>query len=137
MDASQPDLIGRVLGDLLTDPDGHGTHVAGIIAGNGAESSTLTNAPPGSVAVADFRGKAPGADLFSLDFNNVSDQYLQETAAQTNALISNNSWNYVSDNTYDLAAASYDAAVRDALPEASGVAAGGLCVCGGQQRQRR
>ncbi len=38
----------------------------------------------------------------------------------TNALISNNSWTYVGDNSYDLAAASYDAAVRDALPLVTG-----------------
>jgi len=34
-------------------------------------------------------------------------------------LISNNSWNY-GDSSYNLAAASYDAAVRDALPEVTG-----------------
>ena len=38
---------------------------------------------------------------------------------QDKAVISNNSWNY-GDNAYDLAAASYDAAVRDALPEVTG-----------------
>ena len=45
---------------------------------------------------------------------------MQEAPALTNALISNNSWNYDGDNAYDLAAASYDAAVRDALPEVTG-----------------
>ena len=51
-----------------------------------------------------------------------SDAYLQQTAAQTNAFISNNSWNYVGPDseTYDLHAASYDAAVRDALPNVTG-----------------
>ena len=49
-----------------------------------------------------------------------TDQYLQEAPALTNALISNNSWNYGGDNAYDLAAASYDAATRDALPEVTG-----------------
>ena len=49
-----------------------------------------------------------------------SDQQLQEAAALTNALISNNSWNYGGDNAYDLAAASYDAATRDALAEVTG-----------------
>jgi len=73
-----------------------------------------------------FRGKAQLATLFSvaaLDNNgnkDVSDRYLQEIPARTNALISNNSWDYEGDSTYDLAAASYDAAVRDALPELPG-----------------
>src|SRR6185295_8056460 len=49
-----------------------------------------------------------------------SDAYLQENAARTNALISNNSWNYFGDSSYSMAAASYDAAVRDALPEVPG-----------------
>ena len=70
---------------------------------------------------------APGATLYSVggieggaDTNVISDQYLQEAPALTNALISNNSWNYDGDSAYDLAAASYDAAVRDALPEVTG-----------------
>lgn len=115
-----PDLRGRVFGltanDLL-DFAGHGTHVAGTIAGDGTESTTVTNAQ-GSIMPAtngQFRGMAPAADLFSMNFND-SDQLLQEAAALTNALISNNSWNY-GDSSYNLAAASYDAATRDALPE--------------------
>lgn len=130
IDATHPDLVNRVFGAAgdLVDTDGHGTFVAGQIAGNGFESMTVTNAqgsiltnivngvPSGSPG--QFRGKAPLANLFSFDFNK-SDQELQEAAAQTNALISNNSWNY-DDSAYDLAAASYDAAVRDALPEVSG-----------------
>ncbi len=70
---------------------------------------------------------APLANLYSVAAINdtlnsmiVSDQDLQETAALTNALISNNSWNYDGDSAYDLAAASYDAAVRDALPGRTG-----------------
>ena len=115
----------RVIGDSpfsLVDTNGHGTFVAGIIAGNGAESYTLnTNEPSGSVTNADFRGKAPLATLFSVGAINgydpfaISDYYLQAVPAQTNALISNNSWGYGQDG-YDLAAASYDAATRDALP---------------------
>jgi subtilisin-like proprotein convertase family protein len=143
IDAQHPDLSGGgfynkptpgVIGDApqsLVDTNGHGTHVAGIIAGDGAESTTVTDAPgstlPGGAGTNyQFRGMAPAATLFSVgglgggDTNVISDQYFQEVPARTNALISNNSWVYEGDSAYDLAAASYDAAVRDALPTVSG-----------------
>ena len=129
VDANQPDLQGRVFCDVPisgVDSNGHGTHVAGIIAGSGLESTTVTNAS-GSVMPAvgwQFRGQAPAAQIFAIAANPnpgpASDSYLQETAARTNVFISNNSWHYANDNAYDLAAARYDAAVRDALPGVPG-----------------
>jgi subtilisin-like proprotein convertase family protein len=131
--AGGPSGATRVTGDSATslyDTSGHGTHVAGVIAGNGSKSLSPVNVGSvarGSVTNADFRGKAPLAKLFSVGFLGandtnepyISDKYLQEMPALTNALISNNSWDNGA-NEYDLEAASYDAAVRDAVPEMTG-----------------
>ncbi len=122
VDRNHPDLAGRLTGDrtnALADSIGHGTHVAGTIMGSGLESTTVTNAQ-GSVSNANFRGMAFNALGFVMSIDENTDGYLQEQAARTNALISNNSWNYDTVSDYDIAAASYDAAVRDALPEVSG-----------------
>ncbi|MDW8308178.1 MAG: S8 family serine peptidase [Verrucomicrobiales bacterium] len=136
VDATHPDLASRVWGYTtlaLSDSNGHGTHVAGVIASSGGQSPTVTNASgsinPGTNT--QYRGKAPGARLFVVPiglgarpFNDLgsvpSDTLLQEAPARTNAFISNNSWYYAGANAYDLHAASYDAAVRDALPERTG-----------------
>ncbi len=136
IDSTHGDLAGRVTADqpsTLVDFVGHGTHVAGTIAGNGAQSGTVTTTPPGSAPAADLRGMAPAARLFALPIDLItgpliSDTYLQQTAAtnyyvvqgRTNVLLSNNSWGYTQDYDYSLASASYDAAVRDALPAMTG-----------------
>jgi subtilisin-like proprotein convertase family protein len=127
VDSSHPGLVGRVSAAdpaYLQDSHGHGTHVAGTIAGDGTMSDTVTNAP-GSLPGANFRGMAPKAKLYVLPVDVLlgplqSDVYLQETAAKAKALLSNNSWNYPGRIEYDSAAASYDAAVRDALPDQTG-----------------
>jgi subtilisin family serine protease len=132
IDNSHPDLTPRICplaGVGTPDPDGHGTHVAGIIASSGLSSPTgpqLANV--GSVDGADFRGKAPGAEILSLEiFGGFSDAQLQRIAAEENyvtrnrqsPLISNNSWGYGTRN-YNSSSASFDAAVRDALPGSIG-----------------
>lgn len=119
-DSNHPDLMGRLYADStnnLYDTDGHGTHVTGTILGNGSMSSTVTNAS-GSVTNASFRGMATNATAYELSYY-ASDSYLQGQAARSNAPISNNSWDN-GDAAYDIESASYDAAVRDALPEVSG-----------------
>ena len=136
VDATHPDLTAaRVFSvdpAFLVDSNGHGTHVAGILAGNGSQSASLVNPPQGSLTGASFQGRAPEAELYVLPVDLVQgppsgDTYLQETAAanprRKNAanepLISNNSWGYQTFQ-YTTHSASYDAAVRDALPGTSG-----------------
>ena len=137
VDASHPDLVNRVSSTdsnsfTLLDLHGHGTHVAGTIAGSGVSSDTITNAV-GSEPGANFRGVAPMSELFVLPIDLqtgplISDAFLQQAAGtnyyvvqqKTNAFISNNSWGYQRRFEYDSAAASFDAAVRDTLPMKSG-----------------
>jgi hypothetical protein len=130
VDFAHPDLAGRVVSDQPNgsfDKDGHGTFIAGLIAGNGGQSLSVASAPGSQMppAAFQFRGLAPSARIFSiaLDSNSrtlIGDDYLQQTPALHQALISNNSWHYADDSEYDLGAAGYDAAVRDALPSVSG-----------------
>lgn len=124
----QVDRVTIAIGDG-TDEDGHGTHVAGIIASSGVPGPTGDLTQIGSVADANFRGHAPSSSLISLDIfaPALSDAKMQITAGETNyielgrqsPLISNNSWGYGA-HTYNSSAASFDAAVRDALPGSIG-----------------
>jgi subtilisin-like proprotein convertase family protein len=120
VDETHPDLAGRVVTIAGPDFDGHGTHVVGTILGDGTQSPLPgpTNAI-GSLTNAVFSGMAPRARAFVQDYT-LPDTIMQRNTAQTNALISNNSWGRPGANDYDIYAASFDAAVRDSLPGVTG-----------------
>ncbi|HEY1171275.1 MAG TPA: putative Ig domain-containing protein [Verrucomicrobiae bacterium] len=131
-------LYGRVFpgfNTLSNDLRGHGTHVASILAGDGAGAPTGLTYPFMGSFSNDFRGMAPQAMLLSQDYRNLSDFQLSEYAARTNwlsprttwmsnrstnTLIANNSWGYEESFEYDSSSAIFDAATRDAIPAMSG-----------------
>ena len=105
---SHPDFEGpggqgtlRLLGtpNALADYEGHGTHVAGIIMGNGGKSTTISNPVPGSIIPgAGFQGKATNAMLYSQSLGLVigttidaafqeGGAYLSDASLQTNASV--------------------------------------------------
>lgn len=126
-----PDLRGRVTGfqfygDLTDGSDGygHGTHCAGIVAGNAATGET----DPDTQQLYGL-GVASGADLFierifDDDANEVSpfpsDETLTTDAVRAGAQIGANSWGNDVQGAYDIDAAAFDELVRDADPGTPG-----------------
>ena len=120
-----PDVRGRVTGFLfyppLTDGSdgyGHGTHCAGIVAGNAATGET----DPDSGAWFGL-GVADQASLFierifDANANEVSpapsDETLTQDAVRNGAQIGANSWGNDVQGEYDTDAAQFDELVRDA-----------------------
>lgn len=118
-----PDLAGRVdaflfYGQLTdaADEHSHGTHVAGIIAGNGATGE-----------IDDFGalwglGVAPGAHVVAQRIFDGEGNYeappsfeaLTRDAVRAGADIGSNSWGDDTQGRYDISAAEFDALVRDA-----------------------
>ncbi len=120
-----PDLRGRVTGfkyygSLTNGSDGygHGTHCAGIVAGNAATGET--NLDTGAFY---GLGVASGASLFierifDADADEVSpapaDADLTRDAVRAGAQIGANSWGNDVQGEYDIDAAQFDELVRDA-----------------------
>jgi serine protease AprX len=126
IDAGHPDFaakrvtaiaLGR-LGDS-SDPDGHGTHVAGTIAGDGT-ASRLPGSPPTSPAP--LRGIAPAADLYVqsiLDANGglggLPDSLIDllKPAYDAGVRVHNNSWGEYIQSRYDSMALDIDEFVHE------------------------
>ena len=120
-----PDMLGRVVGFQyyggLTDGSdgyGHGTHCAGIVAGNAATGET----DPDTGRFYGL-GVASGANLFverifDDNANEVSpfpsDETLTRDAVRHGARIGSNSWGNDVQGDYDIDAAQFDELVRDA-----------------------
>jgi len=122
-DLMHPDLLGRVdalmfYGQLTdaSDEHGHGTHVAGIIGGNGATGELDDYGALWGLGV------APGAHIvaqriFDGEGNfEAPPSYLDLTsdAIAAGADIGSNSWGDDTQGRYDISAAEFDALVRDA-----------------------
>jgi hypothetical protein len=118
-----PDLAGRVsalffYGSLVdaSDEHGHGTHVAGIVAGNGAVGETDGNnflyglgVAPGSMIIGQRIFDAEGGFNAPPSFEK-----LTRDAKRAGADIASNSWGDDTQGRYDLSAMEFDGLVRDA-----------------------
>ena len=120
-----PDLAGRVSGLMFystnvtdaSDGYGHGTHCAGIVAGNAATGETDPD-------TGQFYGLgvASGASLFiqrifdddANELNFTNDETLTHDAVRHGAKIGSNSWGNDVQGEYDTDCAQFDALVRDA-----------------------
>jgi serine protease AprX len=120
IDSTHPDFAGRIAAAIplgragdASDPDGHGTHVAGTIAGDGASSRPLgQNGGPGPL-----RGIAPAARLH---FQSVLDvngglgglpdtlSELFQPAYDAGVRVHNNSWGAYLQARYDAMALDVD-----------------------------
>ena len=127
-DSVHPDLEGRVREffayglSSAADGHGHGTHVAGIVAGNGSTGQAsdegylhgLGVASEAEIIVQRIFDSAGGYTLED-DFHR-----LTRDAVRAGAEIGSNSWGDESNGEYDLSAAIFDALVRDADDQTAG-----------------
>lgn len=125
--AMHPDLAGRVTALFAygnpadaADEHSHGTHVAGIVAGNGATGETDENGYLYGLGV------APGANIIGqrifdglggYTYTNASFEKLTRDAKLAGADIGSNSWGDDTHGRYDLSAMEFDSLVRDAVSD--------------------
>lgn len=129
IDGMHVDLAGRVdaffhYGTLedASDEHSHGTHVAGIVAGNGASGELDENGYLYGLGV------APAARIVAQRiFDGIGNYEAPESFAQlttdavrAGAVIGSNSWGDDTQGRYDISAMEFDALVRDADPNAPG-----------------
>lgn len=128
-DGMHPDLAGRVDAffhygqlDSAADEHSHGTHVAGIVAGNGATGEVdefgnlygLGVAPEAHIVAQrlfDGLGGYEAPESF---------EQLTRDAVQAGAVIGSNSWGDDTQGQYDLSAMEFDGLVRDADAQTPG-----------------
>ncbi len=123
-----PDLAGRVdaflfYGQLLdaADEHSHGTHVTGIIVGDGATGETDSAGALYGLGVAP-RAHIVAQRVFDADGKDELPPFetLTRDAVRAGAIIGSNSWGDDVQGRYDLSAAEFDALVRDADAETPG-----------------
>ncbi len=113
VDLDHPDLATQVVlatapnpRGIATDPDGHGTHVAGIIAGTGAQSAgSYTGVAPGARLIVQSLYGSPAAPLAGLPADVGT---LLDAAYSRGARVHNDSWGAMVQGAYDARAVQID-----------------------------
>jgi len=129
---TSPNFDGRIVGYFkyggsYGDSDGHGTHTAGSVLGDGDLSNTVNNSTAGGDV--QFRGMAPAAKLVEteiFDGGTPADDGVFADQQAYGATVSSNSWGYIDGmnnpiTDYDTSAYLTDVSVIDSNISRSGL----------------